>query len=146
MCLPMSLLCSASWVQGSDYNLVPTPKTVPESNSGAGNIFCTRPDRFSEPLNLMYNGYHVFPRGKERPGRDAKPSPPSSDVDKKEYSYSSTTLWAVRPVQSLSACTKVHFTLLFTLPRRGMGTAVAQWLRCCATNRKVTGSILADII
>jgi len=22
-----------------------------------------------------------------------------------------------------------------------MGTAVAQWLRCCATNRKVTGSI-----
>jgi len=23
----------------------------------------------------------------------------------------------------------------------GGGTAVAQWLRCCATNRKVTGSI-----
>ena len=23
-----------------------------------------------------------------------------------------------------------------------MGTAVAQWLRCCATNRKVAGSIL----
>ena len=22
-----------------------------------------------------------------------------------------------------------------------MGTAVAQWLRCCATNRKITGSI-----
>ena len=22
-----------------------------------------------------------------------------------------------------------------------LGTAVAQWLRCCATNRKVTGSI-----
>ena len=22
-----------------------------------------------------------------------------------------------------------------------MGTAVAQWLRCCATNRKVAGSI-----
>jgi hypothetical protein len=25
-------------------------------------------------------------------------------------------LWAVRPVQSLSACTRVHFTLLYSLP------------------------------
>ena len=25
------------------------------------------------------------------------------------------------------------------------GTAVAQWLRCCATNRKVTGSIPAGV-
>ena len=27
-----------------------------------------------------------------------------------------------------------------------MGTAVAQWLRCCATNRKVAGSILDGVI
>ena len=26
-----------------------------------------------------------------------------------------------------------------------IGTAVAQWLRCCATNRKVVGSIPADV-
>ena len=26
------------------------------------------------------------------------------------------------------------------------GTAVAKWLRCCATNRKVTGSIPAGVI
>ena len=26
------------------------------------------------------------------------------------------------------------------------GTAVAQWLRCCATNRKVAGSIPDDVI
>ena len=26
-----------------------------------------------------------------------------------------------------------------------MGTAVAQWLRCCATNRQVSGSIPADV-
>jgi len=26
-----------------------------------------------------------------------------------------------------------------------LGTAVAQWLRCCATNRKVTGSIPAGV-
>ena len=28
----------------------------------------------------MYNGYRVFPGGKERPGRDAGPSPPSNAV------------------------------------------------------------------
>jgi len=27
----------------------------------------------------------------------------------------------------------------------GAGTAVAQWLRCCATNRKVAGSIPDDV-
>jgi len=27
-----------------------------------------------------------------------------------------------------------------------VGTAVAQWLRCCATNRKVAGSIPAGVI
>ena len=27
-----------------------------------------------------------------------------------------------------------------------MGTAVAQWLRCCATSRKVAGSIPDDVI
>ena len=31
-----------------------------------------------------YNGYRVFPGGKERPGRDADPSPPSSAVVMKE--------------------------------------------------------------
>ena len=69
----------------------------------------------------------MFLGGKERPGRDADPSPPSSGLVKKDYSYTSaprngsTTctepqclystaihllpLWAVRPIQSLSACT-----------------------------------------
>ena len=27
----------------------------------------------------------------------------------------------------------------------GLGTAVVQWLRCCATNRKVAGSIPAGV-
>jgi hypothetical protein len=30
------------------------------------------------PPSLLYNGYRVFPGGRERPGRDADPSPPSS--------------------------------------------------------------------
>jgi hypothetical protein len=91
--------------------------------------------RFSAPVqsgpgahpSSLYNGYWVFPRGKEQPRHDADPSPPSSAVVMKEQSYTSTTpmgrtastepqclysraipllpLWAVRPVQSLSACT-----------------------------------------
>jgi hypothetical protein len=43
------------------------------------------------PLNLLYNGYRVFPGGKERPGRDADPLPPSSAVGHERvelYSYS----------------------------------------------------------
>ena len=68
-----------------------------------------------------------FFRGKERPGREADTSPPSSAAVMEEQSYTSTPtmgrtactdpqclyskaipllpLWAVRPVQSLSACT-----------------------------------------
>jgi len=33
---------------------------------------------------MSFYGYQVFPRGKERPGRDADPSPPSSAVVMKE--------------------------------------------------------------
>ena len=40
--------------------------------------------------SLLYNEYRVFPGGKERPGRDADPSPPSSAVLKKGQSYTST--------------------------------------------------------
>jgi len=32
------------------------------------------------------------------------------------------------------------------IPVVTLGTAVAQWLRCCATNRKVAGSIPAGVI
>ena len=45
-----------------------------------GEIFRTCPDRPWDPPSLLYNGYRVFPWGKERPGRDADPSPPSSAV------------------------------------------------------------------
>ena len=52
----------------------------PGSNPGGGEIFRTCPDRPWGPHSLLYNGYRVFPGGKERPGRDADPSPPSSAV------------------------------------------------------------------
>ena len=53
----------------------------PGSNPGGGSeIFRTCPDRPWGPPSLLYNGYRVFPGGKERPGRDVDPSPPSSAV------------------------------------------------------------------
>jgi len=42
----------------------------------------------------------ISPGGKERPGRDADPSPPSSALDMKEYSYTST------PRMGRTACTE----------------------------------------
>ena len=42
------------------------------------------------PPSLLYNGYRVFPGGKERPERDTDPSPPSSAVVMKGQSYTST--------------------------------------------------------
>ena len=49
-----------------------------------GEIFRPCPDRPWGPPGLLYNGYLVFPGGKERPGRDADPSPPSSAMVMKE--------------------------------------------------------------
>jgi len=49
-----------------------------------GEIFRTCPDRPWGPPSLLYNGYQVFPGGKERPGRNADPLPLSSAVVMKE--------------------------------------------------------------
>jgi hypothetical protein len=54
--------------------------TVRESNPSRGEIFRTCPNRPWGPPSLLYNGYRVFPEGKERPGRDADSSLPSSAV------------------------------------------------------------------
>jgi len=56
----------------------------PVSNPGGGEIFRTCPDRPWGPPSLVYNGYRIFPGGKERPGRDADPATPSSAVIMKE--------------------------------------------------------------
>ena len=60
------------------------------SNPDGGEIFRTSPERPWGPPSLLYNGYRVFPGGKEWPERDADPSPASSAVVMKEGSYTST--------------------------------------------------------
>jgi len=70
---------------------------------GGGEILHTCPDRPWDPPSLLYNRYRVFPGGKERPGRDVDPSPPSSAVVKKEQSYTST------PPMGRTACTEPQY-------------------------------------
>jgi len=82
---------------------IATGWTVWGSNPGGGEIFRTCPHRPWGPPSLLYNGYRVLPGGKERPGRDADPSSPSSAVGRETVElYLYSPLWAVRPVQSLS--------------------------------------------
>jgi hypothetical protein len=56
----------------------------PGIESRCDEILRTCPDRPWGPPSLLYNGYQVFPGGKERPGRDADPSSPSSAVVMKD--------------------------------------------------------------
>jgi len=65
-----------------------------------GEIFRTCPDRPWGPPSLLYNGYRVFAGGKERPRRDADPSPLLVPLVMKEYSYNST------PLMGRTACTE----------------------------------------
>jgi len=82
-----------------------------------GEIFLTCPDRPWGPPFLLYNGYRVFPGGRERPGRDADPSPPSSAVGQER----------VQPVQSISACTRVHFSFTLYVMSSAAGQFTTQY-------------------
>ena len=82
----------------------------PGIESRWGEIFHTCPDLPWGPPNFLYNGYRVFPGGEERPGRDVDPSPLLVPWSWKGRAIPLLPLWAVRPVQSLSACTRVTFT------------------------------------
>jgi len=67
-----------------------------------GARFSAHPDWPWGPPSLLYNGYQVFPGGKERPGHEANHSPPSSAEVLEEYSYTSTPIWATTgPVMGL---------------------------------------------
>jgi len=63
----------------------------PGIESRWGARFSAPAQTVSEAHPLLYNGYRVFSRGKVRPGRDADPSPLSSDEVKNRvelYLYS----------------------------------------------------------
>jgi len=54
----------------------------PGSNPGVARFSAHCPDWPCGPPSLLYSGCLVFPGGKERPGPDADPSPPSAVVMK----------------------------------------------------------------
>ena len=85
----------------------------PASNPGGGEIFRTCPDRPWGPPSLLYNGYQDFAGGKEGAGCDADPSPSLVPWSRKSRAIPLLPLWAIWSVQSLSACTRVHFTFFF---------------------------------
>jgi len=58
------------------------------------------------------HGYRFLPGGKVRPGREADLSPLLVPWSKKSRAIPLLPLWAVQPVQSLSACARVHFNFL----------------------------------
>ena len=80
------------------------------SNPGGGEIFCTCPDRPWGPPTHLYNGYWFFPRGKERQGLTLTPHSLLVLWSRRGRAIPLLPLWAIWPVLSLSACTRVHFT------------------------------------
>ena len=108
--------------------------TVRGSNPGGGEIFRTRPNRPWCPPD----GYRVFHGGKERPGRDADSL--LVPWSRKSRAKPLHPLWAVLPVQSPSACTRVHFT--FTLPICKERKAVGQKPKSVSALRKAICRLL----
>ena len=72
-------------------------------------IFRTSPGRHWGPPRVLYNGYRVFTGVKSGRGVTLTPHPFVVPWSRKSRTRPLLHLWAVGPVQSLSACTTVHF-------------------------------------
>jgi len=68
-----------------------------------GEIFRACPDRPWGPPSLLYSGYRVFSEVKDGRGVTLTPHPLLVS-SRKSRAIPLLPLWAVRPVQSLSAC------------------------------------------
>jgi hypothetical protein len=84
--------------------------TVRGSNTGGGEIFRTCSNRTWGPPSLLYNGYRVLTGVNSGRGVKLTPHPFLVSWSWKFRAIPLILPWAVRPVQSLSACTRVHFT------------------------------------
>jgi len=83
------------------------------SNPSGHEIFRTYPDGPWGQPSLLYNGYRVFPGVKSGRGVTLTPHPHVVPWSWKSRAIPLLPLWAVWPVQNLSACTRVTFTLLY---------------------------------
>ena len=126
--------------------------TAGGSNPGWGEIFrhMSRPALGpTQPTVQWVPG--LFPGANCGHGVLPTPHPLLVPWSRKSRAILLLLLWAVRPAQSINACTRVHFfplkslayfhsillsqvsVGLLRLGMSGKGTAVAQWLRRCAT-------------
>ena len=78
-----------------------TTWTVWGSNPGGDETFRTCPDLPWGPPSLLYNGYRVYPGGKERPGVTLTPHQLLVLWSRKRRTIPVRPLWAVRPLVSL---------------------------------------------
>jgi len=87
----------------------------PGSNPGGGEIF---PHRYRPAPGAQSASCTIvtwsFPGVKSGRGVTLTPHPLLVPWSRKSRAIPLLPLWAVRPVQSLSACTTVHFTFTFT--------------------------------
>ena len=67
------------------------------------------------PPHLLYNGYRVFPGVKSCWGVTLTHHPLLVPWSRKSRAIPLLPLWGIQPLQSLGACTRVHFTLLYSI-------------------------------
>jgi len=105
-------------------------------NPVGGEIFHTCPDQPWGPPSLLYNGYGVFPGGKEcGPGVKLTPHPLLVP-----YLYSTYGPYGLyRASVPVQGCTLPFLTI------KERGTQWHNRLRQCATSQKVVGSIRDDV-
>jgi len=109
-----------------------------ESRWGAKFSAPTQTDTEAQPATCTM-GTGSFP-GVKRPGRGADHPPHLAPRLKKGRTVTLLPLWV------FVACSRVNFNCIHIYIYTYRGTAVAQWLRCCGTNRKVAGLIPAGVI
>ena len=83
--------------------------TVWGSNRSWVEIFCTCPHQPWSPNSLLHNGYQVFPRVKCDRGVTLNPHPLLVQRSRKSRAIPLLPLRAIWPVQSFSACSRVHW-------------------------------------
>ena len=107
----------------------------PGFEPGGGEVFRTCPaDRPWGLPNLLYSGYRVYPRGKDRAGRNADPLPLLLPWSRKSRSIPLLPLWAYvlyRASLPVQGCT-FTFTLCLKLTYRCL-YSIAVKLRVFAT-------------
>ena len=83
------------------------------SNPSGDKIFCTCPDRPWGPPSLLYKRYRVFPGVKSGRSVTLTPHPLPVPWSWKGRAIPLLPLWAVWPVQSLSACARGQFIFFY---------------------------------